>query len=432
MSRIGESQRGVMITTASARRIAKVVQAFDRDPRVIMKGQRLRTAGDDSSDAIKLGKTTTAIDRLAVGSISVYKGPATVATSCGTECLPLEFTDTGEKLCVQNLLSDLAADEWVYAINPSGGDVWHVIGRATADADKDDDSCGEETINAVTLTFEACHGTGGKAHATVDGNCPGPISGVEVDEPGEGYAIMGRAEPELIISGGRGSGATFTVTYTETAGDCDIPTWSIDSVSVDGGEGYTDGATLQVRQEAGTKRIQCAKLVIQSGSGGIPESVTVEEPGEYYKEDPDAEPYVADVTVTVSQAAPSAGAGAEFTVTIDDDPSSATFGQITGVTVDEPGDDYVGQIKGTTSVWNGLDFKSIAGYDGSAVQMLGHAAGGCLAWYSITTCEEDTSGVCCIDGAVSNEHTTQAACAEAGGTWQAGASAGDLPGPCCP
>lgn len=430
MARIGESQRGVMITQAAARRIAKVVHAFERDPRVVMKARPLRTAaGDEGESAIKLGKTTEKIDRLFAGSVAIYTSPPADET-CRAGCFPLEFVTTGETICAQNLLTDLASGEWVYALNPSGTDTWHIIGRATPDIEEEEDSCGRSTINAVQLTFEACHGTGAKAHATVDGNCPGAIAGVVVDDPGSGYAIIGRSEPELIISGGGGSGATFTVTYTETAGDCDIPTWSIASVAVDGGENYRDGAVLTVRQEVGTVLVQCAKLILQTGSGGVPESVTVEEGGEFYKEDESAEPYVAEVTVNVTQTSPSAGSGAAFTATVDDDPSSETFGQITSVTVDEAGYGYIDQLYGSTSVWGGLDFTTIPGYNGAATQMLGHSAGGCLYWYNVTSCEPDTSGVCCDGGEISAE-TTQAACEDAAKTWVAGVGEDSLPGPCC-
>jgi len=72
-----------------------------------------------------------------------------------------------------------------------------------------------------------------------------------------------------------------------------------------------------------------------------PYTVTITEPGVYYREDDEAEPYVADVTVTITQNPPSEGAGAQLSATVDSDPASATFGQITGVTIDDGGDNYL-------------------------------------------------------------------------------------------
>lgn len=34
----------------------------------------------------------------------------------------------------------------------------------------------------------------------------------------------------------------------------------------------------------------------------------------------------------------------------------------------------------------GLDLTQLTGYSGSQIQILGHDAGGCLTWYSVTTC----------------------------------------------
>lgn len=431
MARIGQGNRGVMITEASARRIARVVSAFDRDPRVVMRSRPLRTAGDDADDAIKIGKTVAAIDRLSAGDVDVY-GPPPADDSCAPDgCQANEFSATGEKICAQNLIEDIAANEWVYLLKPSGGTDWHIIGRAATQSDDQEDDCGQETINAVQLTFEACNGSGAKAHATVADGCPGGLASVVIDNAGSGYAVIGRSTPEFEISGAGGSGAEFTVTCVINTDACGIPFWSISNVMVSGGTGYRDDATLKVRPQEGTVIVECPKLVIQTGSGGVPNTVTVEQAGAAYKEDPAEDPWVDAVTVSVNQSPPSAGWGAVFEVEIDEDPSSESFGSIIGVTITSPGDNYVGEVHGYKTLWNQLDFATITNYDGSKPQMLGHAAGGCLEWFDVTDCEPETTGVCCIGGEIS-EHTTQAACEAAEGTWKPGASAGDLPGPCCP
>jgi hypothetical protein len=63
--------------------------------------------------------------------------------------------------------------------------------------------------------------------------------------------------------------------------------------------------------------------------------------GKYYREDKTVAPYVSPVTVTIEQESPSTGGGAEVSATVDDDPDSATFGQVTGFTVDDGGNSYM-------------------------------------------------------------------------------------------
>lgn len=89
--------------------------------------------------------------------------------------------------------------------------------------------------------------------------------------------------------------------------------------------------------------------------------VVVENGGEYYREDASAPPYVADVTVTISQAAPSTGTGAELSVTIGQDPSdSSTFGKITAVNIDDGGDGYLAwQWRNTKCCGNYYDGMSV-------------------------------------------------------------------------
>jgi hypothetical protein len=63
--------------------------------------------------------------------------------------------------------------------------------------------------------------------------------------------------------------------------------------------------------------------------------------GNYYREDASVAPYVADVTVTVTDAPPSAGAGASLSVEIDEDTASETFGQVVSLSIDNGGDGYL-------------------------------------------------------------------------------------------
>jgi len=74
---------------------------------------------------------------------------------------------------------------------------------------------------------------------------------------------------------------------------------------------------------------------------GVPTGVTITNGGEYYREDASLPPYVADVTVTINQLMPSEGTGAAISAVVQDDTSSAAFGQVIGFTIDNGGDGYL-------------------------------------------------------------------------------------------
>jgi|688.fasta_scaffold03326_27 hypothetical protein len=74
-----------------------------------------------------------------------------------------------------------------------------------------------------------------------------------------------------------------------------------------------------------------------------PKTVSVSNGGKYYREDASLPPYVAAVTVNISQGhnTPSDGAGAVITATVEDDPQSPDFGVITGLEIEDGGDGYL-------------------------------------------------------------------------------------------
>lgn len=296
---------------------------------------------------------------------------------------------------------------------------------------------------------------------------PGNPNG-RMSVPAKGRIFTGREAPTITATprGTSGSGAVLNVDLEQYLQENLRYEWRIDTISVTTpGTGYTSGTQVAIKCVSGVQLAKAFASVVEvDDEGGIvevyvpvqgafyrdtgsidkveiiefgeyynysPTDVTVENGGKFYLVDNDSAVHVADVTVTLEQAAPSAGTGAEFTAVVDDDPESASFGQITSVTITEAGDNYVETGYDYPLTWNGLKFSDLPGYDGSKVQMLGHEAGGCLSWFNVTTCEEDTSGVCCVDGEPDAEITTSADCSTAGGTWKPGAAADDLPGPCC-
>jgi hypothetical protein len=199
-----------------------------------------------------------------------------------------------------------------------------------------------------------------------------------------------RDEPTLaaqLVSGG-GSGAILTVTVVQS-GDV----WVVSGVTVvNGGSGYTQGQLFDIVPSVGQTVV--AGQVSANVTGGVITSLSIDNAGQYfldtgvidtvdvlyggsyfkdtgvidsisissagvyykalgdiesinlsdggafYGEDPDAPPLVADITVVLDQIAPSDGDGATFTVNVDDDPDSPTFGEITSVTVNNGGDGY--------------------------------------------------------------------------------------------
>jgi hypothetical protein len=120
----------------------------------------------------------------------------------------------------------------------------------------------------ISLQFSACFGGGASARVTAPGGDPdtdkGPISAVTLTSGGSGYARLGRIEPTLTVSGGTGTGATFTPTITSTNDACGIPTWKLSSVSVKDGSGYIDGESLTITVAEGDTEAQTATAVVNT------------------------------------------------------------------------------------------------------------------------------------------------------------------------
>jgi hypothetical protein len=120
----------------------------------------------------------------------------------------------------------------------------------------------------ISLGFSSCFGGGASARVTAPGGDPdtnkGPISAVSLTSGGSGYAKLGRVAPTLTISGGTGTGATFTPTLTSTNDACGIPSWSLTSVAFKGGTGYVDGESLTITAADGDTEAQAAVAVVRT------------------------------------------------------------------------------------------------------------------------------------------------------------------------
>ena len=171
--------------------------------------------------------------------------------------------------------------------------------------------------------------------------------------------------------------ATATIVLSGVSIYLDNPYYTVGSVTVtSGGSGYTDGQALTFSTAAGDVTLvnATATAVVISGdqlhavtinnpgnyyhadSGAL--SVVVKDGGSYYREDASATPYLATVTIAVTQSAPSTGSGAVLAAIIDDDTGSASFGFITGVTITNGGDGYLAWANRVPvcceDYWNGM------------------------------------------------------------------------------
>jgi hypothetical protein len=193
------------------------------------------------------------------------------------------------------------------------------------------------------------YGTGAVLSASLasatgwDGQTYWYLSGVSITNGGSGYAEF---DPVNVnVTDGEGYGAYAEVTSVDGSG-------AITGIAVYwGGEYYKSNGIIQ-------------SVEFGYGGGGIYyrdpgqiSSISVEAGGKYYREDASASPYVATVTVGVSQTAPSNGTGATLTATVESSTSSANFGKITGVSISSGGNNYLAwQWRNTKCCgwyWNG-------------------------------------------------------------------------------
>ena len=233
-------------------------------------------------------------------------------------------------------------------------------------------------------------------------------AGDTVAEHAKAYAYVAIEAPRsavVTVHTSGGSGAVLVPTFAVVSGFsinrggaanppfCNVPNrtaYEVTGITItNGGSGYavddfvgisfansSDGSVYEqlnaeVTAVTGGGEISAIALTYGGGYGGgftdTLESVVVEGcisggVGKYYREDPDEPPYVAAVTVTIQQEAPSTGSGAVITATVEDDTASADFGKVVSLTLQDGGTGY---IKRSTCAmpdklyvdWNGQSFE---------------------------------------------------------------------------
>lgn len=189
---------------------------------------------------------------------------------------------------------------------------------------------------------------GGKFYSQFewDGS-PSPIYAVALTNQGSGYAKIAREIPSgmtvVPADSSTGSGAKFSPAWMQTTDSLGLPTWTISSISVSGGIGYTDGEPLSfpVALDPPFYCLQPAAAIIKTGANStVPSSVTVTRGGKYYKENPTLPGLAAKITVNVIQAAGSSGDGATITATVNNTVGHADFGKVTALNLVSGGSNY--------------------------------------------------------------------------------------------
>ena len=178
-----------------------------------------------------------------------------------------------------------------------------------------------------------------------------------------------QGEPTLTASVSGGTGAAFNIYYWQTG--IYPSTWGVSGVSVaSGGTGYANGEVVSFALGTGDTQDTEAIATVSVVDGSI-ESVSVSDPGRYYKEgvptyvyvsdggkywreDADATPYAAEITVKHC----GGGLGAKISATVDTSLAGGRFGEITALTVDDGGTDYLAWkwIDTCRSEMNGIPF----------------------------------------------------------------------------
>ena len=241
----------------------------------------------------------------------------------------------------------------------------------------------EESGSGYWYVWEVAVIDGGTGYTDGDSVTFTPGAGTTADGDASAIVYVGRTEPTVTASATGGTGADLSVTLLQETDEFGDTFWTVASVAViDGGTGYTDGDPVTFDVTDGTSQFPAIgyivvtdgvitavdvpyspyypyesgyyykstgviESVVMFGGGsyysetGTPSGVTITNGGQYYREDASEPPYVADITISISQQGPSDGTGAEITATVDDDTSSSTFGQITGLQIENGGTGYL-------------------------------------------------------------------------------------------
>lgn len=122
----------------------------------------------------------------------------------------------------------VVCEDWNYYENTyyeCKGPIWGLPGSQQGPL-----TCEDCTRECCTVSIVGCFGGGANGSIVADDDgfgASGTITEVLLTRPGAGYAKLGRAEPTLVISG---ADATFQL--SPKTGSCNLPCWTIVSISI--------------------------------------------------------------------------------------------------------------------------------------------------------------------------------------------------------
>lgn len=188
------------------------------------------------------------------------------------------------------------------------------------------------TLPTVSAYVDSATGAGAVVSVTLssitqgDGSAAWEVSAVAIENAGSGYSVYDFITVE-VTDGISTLGAAAYVDSVDASG-------AIQSFTIENAGIYFKGGPInEIFVDFGGRFFE---------DTGEAKSVVVDNGGVYYREDSTLPPYVAEVTVTIDQTPPSAGAGAVISATVNDDPESAGFGTIESpLSIDNGGADYL-------------------------------------------------------------------------------------------
>ena len=279
----------VDFTRGAAERIARVV-------RLVEQGER-----DESPLVFR--RAQESFSAAAGAKRGTFKGPWGIGETRIVTLLDGSATASVTNYCVPSVGDDTEAERAVIFSRIAGTNAVIEIAKLP-----DTGFCGTyRGPDLISLSFASCFGSGASAKVSEPGGVSpddaGPITTIQITNPGSGYALRGRSEPSVVITGS-GTGASFTTTFSKQTGDCGIPYWKISSVAVSkSGAGYVNGESLTVTPTAASTVQTPAALTLNTSR---------------------SEP-----TLSASAAG---GSGASLSVSVSPDGGSPAVWRVTGIT----------------------------------------------------------------------------------------------------
>jgi len=230
------------------------------------------------------------------------------------------------------------------------------------------------------------------ATASVTVGC-GVILSATLTEGGYGFARIGRVSPTVTAEvGSEGTGAELDVTLEQYQDGCGFDYWRVASVAVTAaGSGYATYESVVFTAANGDTEVAAAYGYVEADEDGAVTAIIVTSQGEYYREDSSAPAYVEKISIKVIGGG--GGSGADITATVDADPDSPTFGQVTGLTVANGGSGYVSLCESTRPV-DACDECTPLSLPESAECIVASEEGPCGDWQTGHSCDEECPCPC--------------------------------------